>query len=204
MEETDYLRKRLDAGLSQAATARLVGYSRQHVYRVETSQDRGSEKYKKAFLAAFRTLEAKKAGGEINSELARYPVSLTRRLLSQANTRLESMKDDLAVKNSAANKLTALLDKLSSQLELLSYTDEEDLPTSYDGLDSDGRSQFNPSMATEEGYDQVSAFICKVLIEMMMDYNFYLLSEDRINEALADWSKKASWEVRRAKYRRSE
>lgn len=180
LSATDYLQKRQDAGLSQSATARLTGYSRTQVIRVETGTSRGSAAYEAAFLAAVEQGEP-----EVARALTRPPSARSRKALENGKFRMELASEALGRMREIITSAIHANDTATVHMGFLVGEGT--------GIDTE---HFDPTLASDEDIQQVSKYVVNVLAELMIDHRFHLCDADIINRYLEIWSQEASRLVR--------
>lgn len=187
MEAVDYLRKRTQAELTQTEISQRTGFSRTTVIHVETGQRVGSTRYKTAFLRAV-------SGDYIgqHSGLTRFPVERTKKLASNAHVALEAALVQLEGRLRSLDKAKKAVGKLSEQIKQAT-----------DDIAIYSEEKFDPLTARDEDLYVVGDHMCKVFVQMMVDHNFHILSDEQIGSYLSEWTKKILQDVRKARNRHS-
>lgn len=181
MEASDYLGKRAEADLSISEVARLTGYSRSHISKVERGLVGPSNDYRVAFLSAVEGRATVK-----KPDFTVYPTQRAKKLASDSNALLQASLSHMDARIRSITKAQKSLTQLVDVIDKLTV-----------GAPEYNMAGFDPAVASDSDLDAVFDHMVDVIVEMMVTHRFHTLDEHRIGELMGNITKHAMNAVKR-------
>lgn len=187
MEAADYLALREGAGLTRAQVAGRTGYDRSHVSRVESGGRGASAEYEALFRRAVSP-DYKPDDSRLSCVVV--PALRARKAIGTANLDLKEAICDLEKLRGVLNYALRAARSVADQADVLA-----------EGAVTIGTNKFNPNRASQEDMEKVTDYICSVMLEMMVDHRFHLLSNGEIEEYVRTLAARVARETKQARNR---